>query len=113
MSYCRNLSGNLFYALDGTTAQLDFLFEKSDFVAFWIGISRDNSTSAWTDLDGNEVDESTMVWSTNQVPYNGDENVIAAGEQGVAIGKYQSENLLEKSITGGGHFYEASAQFDF
>ena len=64
-AYCWALGGKLFAAVNGTTVQLDFLFAKIGFKAFWTGIHTEDHV-LWKDTEGNAVPHHLIVWKKNQ-----------------------------------------------
>ena len=87
VSICRNnYAGEVFYRIDGTTTQLEFLDGKLwSTSCYWLGIERVgyNATATrpdYVDLAGNPVQYDLIVWSVQDVePTNGlDETVLIA-----------------------------------
>ena len=60
------LGGKLFSNLDGTKEQLDFLFEKLQVGAHWVGVYTTNH-SVWLDTEGHKVDNASLFWDPMQV----------------------------------------------
>ena len=61
---CEAINGHLFYDVDGTTEQLDWLFEKMDGKHYWLGIYTEDFNN-WISLDG-EVLNSKLLWKPGQ-----------------------------------------------
>ena len=74
---CESHNGHLFYDVNGTTEQLDWLFEKMDGELYWLGIYRNFNN--WISLDG-QVLNSKLLWKAGQ-PNNvgGQQNYVVGG----------------------------------
>ena len=60
--YCVQLGGNLFYKVDGTGEQLDFLLEKMDGERHWVGIYTEDHI-VWKNVLGDPIPDDLLLWA--------------------------------------------------
>ena len=78
---CEANSGHLFYDVDGTIEQLEWLLEKMDGKNYWLFYTEDSIN--WISLDG-ELLNSKLLWQPGQPK-------SAGGQQKYVIGGYGSK----------------------
>ena len=83
---CESRNGHLFYDVDGTIEQLNWLNEKMDGKYYWLGIYTEDFIN-WISLDG-EVLNSKLLWKTGQPNNSGglQKHVTSGGGFGSKLG---------------------------
>ena len=62
---CVELGGQLFFNVNGTKEQLDFLYHKLNEQNHWLGIyTRDHNS--WIDVNDHVVDDWRLLWDPNK-----------------------------------------------
>ena len=77
---CESNNGHLFYDVNGTTEQLNWLYEKMDGKAYWLGIYTKNFSN-WISLEGEELN-SKLLWKPGQPNNSGGQQKYAASGGG-------------------------------
>ena len=91
---CESNNGHLFYDVDGTAEQLNWLFEKMDRQTYWLGIYTKDFID-WISLDG-EVLNSKLQWKAGQPNNVGGQQKYASsgGDYGSKLGDLSESALL-------------------
>ena len=64
--YCQNAGGDLFWSLNGTNSQHQFLAKKMNYKKFWIGVNDIDIEGTWQNVRGDILGPDKIKWATNE-----------------------------------------------
>ena len=95
---CEQLGGHLFYSVNGTKNQLDFLYNKTQDETAWLGIHTDDHIN-FRNLLGDVIPDEQLYWN----PENGADGA-ELGENWIAMTFYYNERHYLQDVHFTGEF---------
>ena len=91
---CEQIGGKLFWDLNGTQEQLQFLHEKMGLQYHWLGIYT-NDHRSWMNIDGDVMDSALFLWARGEPNnFKAMEDKVANGLRGANLNDFPPNKQL-------------------